>query len=589
MSECLIDKVKTMNKPTTSTFSLHSRRTLKSIARAYGISGMKRRRYFSLFILLGTVTFNTSYAQSPDISLLQAPVGTGQCVDSEPFGDGFGWNGVCSCLIEPVSGFGSAISIDNDTAVIGTEQSPDGCVGSGSVFIYEFSQGEWVIRDELVSSGRVENDRFPVKVSISDDSIVANTSRFFRQAPAIFTIFNRTNGNWSESQQIQIDDSPDHFSHDAETLVLATDAGQINGRLLVYSKQPDGIWTVSAEIIHNGAPNIFEVKDDTLVVGTTNTNMLSIYRNIAGSWELQQEFILAEAAIRRPFIGSLDISSDTIVYTPPQGNPIYPSAYTFERQGDASWTQTSGVVVPEIVGLVEYFPDTYLSTVGNLMLYMRDGFVTNPEFGDLFIGGLDPDLFLFRFVDNQWRFSDMTTFAREAGFSLETGFSAAFDGTNMLLGTRSGNTVLALSVDSTGAIIADSSSTIDNDIDPGGVAETGNGSGFDPENPVDGNNTGPDDTTVDPADDNNTGTDDPVNDNNPVTDDTTVDPVDDNNIGTDDTTADLVDDNNTDSGNTNVETTGTEENPDSGGGSISSVFLFLVLPTIRLIRRRKHT
>ena len=128
MRERVIDRVKTMIKPATNALSLRSRRTWKSIASEYRLSGMKRCRYFSLYILLGTTTLSTSYAQSPAISLLQAPVGTGQCVDSEPFGDGFGWNGVCSCLIEPVSGFGSAISIDNNTAVIGTEQSPDGCV-----------------------------------------------------------------------------------------------------------------------------------------------------------------------------------------------------------------------------------------------------------------------------------------------------------------------------------------------------------------------------------------------------------------------------------------------------------------------------
>jgi len=60
--------------------------------------------------------------------MLELPANTGQCVDSAPIGDGFGWNGVCSCGVDTVVRFGSSISIDNSHAAVGADpalKSPD--------------------------------------------------------------------------------------------------------------------------------------------------------------------------------------------------------------------------------------------------------------------------------------------------------------------------------------------------------------------------------------------------------------------------------------------------------------------------------
>jgi len=421
-------------------------------------------------------------SQTPLVDFIEAPTGLGQCVDSEPFGDNFGWNGVCSCVIEPVSGFGSSISMDNGFAAIGSNQSPDGCVGSGSVSIFEYSQGEWTRQAELVSSGRTVDDEFPNNVSISNDSMIANTRAINNENGigriSIFTIFNRTNGNWSESQQLRVENSLRHFSHDSNTLVVGS-----NEELLIFSKQPDGMWRQSAEIDHIGSETIFEVFEDTLVMGSTVTNVLSIYRNTGTSWQIQGEFPVAEGAIQS-FTGSLDINSDTIVFTPDQlysnGIAIFPSAYTFQRNEEGNWIQTNGVVAPEIIldnGFgpmpVRHFPDTYLAPDDNLMLYMRDTFFSDPSVGTGF-SVRNPDLLMYQLIDGQWRLADMTTFTQESGFSYETGFSAAFNGSNILLGTQNENTVLALSVDATGALITDPSNNVDNETNPDNEANSGN-------------------------------------------------------------------------------------------------------------------
>jgi len=250
------------------------------------------------------------------------------------------------------------------TAAVGSSQSPGGCVGSGSITIFDLNQGEWTRQVELVPSGRTANDGFPASVMIAGDSLIANTASRFTGGNNDDGIFTKIDGNWSETQQLIINDHLDRLLHDGDTLVVATDSGQ---KLLIFSRELDGMWRQSSEIEPNGVVSVFELFGNTLVTGSTNTDILTIYENTDDSWQVVAEFILDPGAILWAPSGThLDINANSIVYTPVQRTGDFPSAYTFRRDAESIWLQTTGVIAPNVASTVgdsralNYYPDAYL-------------------------------------------------------------------------------------------------------------------------------------------------------------------------------------------------------------------------------------
>lgn len=162
-------------------------------------------------ILLSLLLCNFSLAQDVTINTIQPVNATGnQCIDVEPVGDGFGWNGTCSCKLPSVyTDFGGALAADGDTLVIGAIEAPGGCELSGSASVYKFNaDGSYENQGELVSSARTVGDGFAAYsfvIDISGDYIaVGTTSLRYPHFPnyhpdlAVVTVFERSGGSWSE-------------------------------------------------------------------------------------------------------------------------------------------------------------------------------------------------------------------------------------------------------------------------------------------------------------------------------------------------------------------------------------------------------
>lgn len=304
---------------------------------------------------------------------LEPPSGTGQCVDSEPLGDGFGWNGVCSCTLEPVSGFGSTLSIDGELAAIGSSQSPNGCNGSGTIYIYQLDDtGIWTERQELIASSRQVNDGFPKQVSVSNDTVVANT---FGGGPSIVTVFTRRDGHWIESQQLTFDYHYVAFSLDANTLAIATAVDQLR----FYSRRDDAIWQADQDVVHTGYISSFDMSGDTLAIVSRDTDSLTIYQRRDGSWQPQAQFNLPEVGWISD--NAISVTDSAVIYTPVQR--VAPFVYTFERDENGGWIQTDGFTMPEVnpqaaFGPIQHYPDVYLAPDGERVLYMRDNYFADP-------------------------------------------------------------------------------------------------------------------------------------------------------------------------------------------------------------------
>ena len=72
--------------------------------------------------------------------------------------------------------FGSSVSIDGDTAVVGAYRDDDLGFDSGSIYLYTVIGSTWSEHDKPPPSDGASNDRFGVSVAISGDTIVISVA-----------------------------------------------------------------------------------------------------------------------------------------------------------------------------------------------------------------------------------------------------------------------------------------------------------------------------------------------------------------------------------------------------------------------------
>jgi len=131
-------------------------------------------RYLAAVILLSPAV---SAAQQPVYTFTPESLLDNQCIDTPPIGDGFGWDGICTCVANPAD-----ISyewVPNPTLLDGqliasTVNAPGTCSESGSISIYDW--------------------RFGLNVFVTNGLIASRSS----VSESFVTIFRRTGELWAE-------------------------------------------------------------------------------------------------------------------------------------------------------------------------------------------------------------------------------------------------------------------------------------------------------------------------------------------------------------------------------------------------------
>lgn len=104
--------------------------------------------------------------------------------------------------------FGSAISMDGNTAVIGAHGA---AVTSDAAYVFVREGNEWVEQAELIGSDVVLNDRFGFSVALDDDTAVVGAYRHagggFERGSAY--VFTRNDGKWREQAKLTASDPGD--------------------------------------------------------------------------------------------------------------------------------------------------------------------------------------------------------------------------------------------------------------------------------------------------------------------------------------------------------------------------------------------
>jgi len=238
---------------------------------------------------------------------------------------------------------GYSVDVNGDTAVIGSYGDDDLGSQSGSAYVYtRDSAGVWSLQQKLTASDGVSDDRFGWTVSLDGDTAVIGTESwdFFAPPPGAAYVFTRdTAGVWSEQQKLTAFDGEagDHFGEsltlNGDTIVVGAygddDMGTDAGAAYIYTRDSAGLWNLQQKITASSGTSddwfgrSLDLDGDTTVIGAwgydyhgTIVQSGHVYvftRDTAGVWTEQQELTPGVNVDYDWYGRSVTVSGDTVV------------------------------------------------------------------------------------------------------------------------------------------------------------------------------------------------------------------------------------------------------------------------------------
>ncbi|NOT00268.1 MAG: hypothetical protein HOP29_06530 [Phycisphaerales bacterium] len=248
-----------------------------------------------------------------------------------------------------VDGFGNAVSVSGDTAVIGSYWDDNATVDAGAAYVFVHTGGLWIEQQKLTASDAGIGHRFGGAVSVSGDTIVVgaylNGDPGDLFPPGAAYVFVRTGGVWTEQQKLIAADAGagDRFgesvSVDGDTAVVGASAadglGLNFGAAYVFVRS-GGVWTQQPKLIQpaqNGLVGSFgrsiSLSGDSILVSCREPY---VFVRSAGMWNLEQRLTCADAGGIDDCAGPVFLSGDSAVVGADS------SAYVFARFGGV-WGQ----------------------------------------------------------------------------------------------------------------------------------------------------------------------------------------------------------------------------------------------------------
>ena len=158
----------------------------------------------------------------------------------------------------PGDGFGAAVAVDGDTAVVGAGGANSGGADRGMVGVYSGAAGSWELLQNLVDPAGKNLDHFGSAVALDGDVAVVGApgddgTGGFKSDRGAVHVFTRTGGVWSHTQEL-VDPSPrDSAEFGASVAVSGT-------TLVVGAPSDRGTGGVGAA---RGAAHLFRLSDGT--------------------------------------------------------------------------------------------------------------------------------------------------------------------------------------------------------------------------------------------------------------------------------------------------------------------------------------
>lgn len=263
---------------------------------------------------------------------------------------------------EPADGmpgdkFGRAVCISGDYAIIGADQDEvGGNVNQGSVYIYEKTNGAWMMKSKLLANDGAASDRFGFSVSISGNYAIIGAINSNSNEGAAY-IFFRDNGTWVQQSKLAVAGSQgfaqsvsiagDYVIIGDPFRTIGSDYGQ--GAAYIFTRTGSN-WTQQAQLISDTGEQddnfgfAVSISGNNAVVGSPNENFNSapmvgytyVFVRNGTQWNEQTRFY-EPSNQQFSFFGTTVTISDSTLVVGNQSLSSGQKVYVYTRSG-ATWT-----------------------------------------------------------------------------------------------------------------------------------------------------------------------------------------------------------------------------------------------------------
>ena len=161
----------------------------------------------------------------------------------------------------PHHGFGEAIAVSGDVAVVGARIDNELGASAGAAYVFMRSGDRWVEDAKLTASDGVASDSFGGSVAVTGETVAVGATQDGSRPGAVY-VFVRSGGVWVEQAKLTASDGEpgDTFGISlaltGDTLVVGDQVndgnGQFSGAAYVFSRS-GGVWTEDAKLTPSDA------------------------------------------------------------------------------------------------------------------------------------------------------------------------------------------------------------------------------------------------------------------------------------------------------------------------------------------------
>mgnify|MGYP001627824681 CR=1 FL=1 len=304
--------------------------------------------------------------------------------------------------------FGSSVKLFGDTLLVGSYRDDDMGFDSGSVYVFNKTEDNWVENNKLYPLPGTGSGRFGTQIELYNNSLLVSG---YRQSDVAYrsgavTAFTYDNTSWNSARHLDLEPGSSfrelghaiHALNNKLSAVAIPNDNEPYATIHNYSHNHSGwVQTSKIQTLSQAIPSHADChyavaqNSDYLVFGSCydkvgnqyGAGTVTIYKNIGGEWQLNDQ-IMSPLAEDSKFGKSLDINDNTLIVASAQGVFLYTdnNGWTYS---DTLWSNESTL---NEFGRQIKIEDNHI-------------FVLGRKFEDSQLS--DNYFFEYEFIDNQWQ------------------------------------------------------------------------------------------------------------------------------------------------------------------------------------------
>lgn len=313
--------------------------------------------------------------------------------------------------------FGSAVSLDGDTAVVGAPGHDDnGLLTTGAAYIFvRNAEGIWMKQARLTASNAADHDAFGRAVSISGDSVLVGApqkSSDGKLLGAAYVFVRDDQGNWSEQAKFDAPE-PSRDIYFGFSVALDGDAAAVGsvshsegGAAYVFGRS-GASWSQQAKLTASDTTprkqfgEAVSIDDNLIVVGAPGDNLAAFSSGAAyvfeqgppGTWVQKVKLTAADVTRSDEFGWSVSLHGTTALVGAPghrDAGERSGAAYVFAPDTAGVWSQQAKLVAADAGAGDGFGNSVSLNGATALIGAPEDDSARDPDIGAAYLFSLEP-------------------------------------------------------------------------------------------------------------------------------------------------------------------------------------------------------